>query len=247
MKKTSKIFGAVVCSAALAVGCAMPAFAAGNGYDDGKAGKDTTYSNADGTLKDDTGTATGPKTDINLRTYTDQIDCTLPLKVTVAVDIKGGAITPPTNYQIKNNVATSPLYITKLAATADSLKWKAAGMGSWSTGTTIPKDPSATYGTVFMTINDAVVAGQNGGAAANFNTVDNLNWKAPKATEDTGAGAGILNLPIAGATSEISGIDTDKTAGAALLSVAYTVTAMNPADTALATQITTDTGASVVS
>ena len=94
MKKMSKTLGAVAASAALAIGCAMPAFAA-----EGSVNAET-----QNIVGDATG-ATG-ETEVRLFGYdsSSQIVATIPVSLTVAAPQDGGAITPPTadKYAITN-------------------------------------------------------------------------------------------------------------------------------------------------
>lgn len=104
MKKTSKLFGAVALSAALAVGCAMPAFAETTGSNTGSATDDVQF---DGIAADGNGTVTNTdnanSTVVNVSTYTSQLSVTVPLKLPVVLDRAGGMGKTPTNYFIQNN------------------------------------------------------------------------------------------------------------------------------------------------
>lgn len=94
MKKTSKLFGAVALSAALALGTALPAFAA--------PAVDVT---GNGEIKN--GAEEG-KTIVEIfGTGEDQISATLPMTITVSAPESGGAITAPnpSAYAITNNSA----------------------------------------------------------------------------------------------------------------------------------------------
>ena len=104
MKKTSKLFGAVAVSAALAMGCAMPAFAETTGSNTGSATDDTEFT---GIAADGSGTVTNTdnanSTVVNVSTYTSQLSVTVPLKLPVVLDRAGGMGKTPTNYFIQNN------------------------------------------------------------------------------------------------------------------------------------------------
>lgn len=99
MKKMTKTFGVVAASAALALGCAMPAFAA-----EGSVSVET--QNFVGTSTDGTSDDLEGSTQVNLYGYDEstQIVATVPVSLTVAAPAAGGAIIPPTSgtYAITN-------------------------------------------------------------------------------------------------------------------------------------------------
>ncbi|WP_165253878.1 hypothetical protein [Adlercreutzia sp. ZJ304] len=91
MKKTRKLMGAFALSAALAIGCAMPAFAAAGDYDG-------------------QGSITDAKTDVFLQGVADsqqQISITVPVNLTLSAPENGGTITAPSAaaYTITNRGA----------------------------------------------------------------------------------------------------------------------------------------------
>lgn len=89
MKTTSKILGAVGLSAALAVGCAMPAFAAPT------FGEDLVGQNEDGTTEmADSVTENKGSTSSNVwvDTYVDNLSVTVPLNVKVVTKASGGEL-----------------------------------------------------------------------------------------------------------------------------------------------------------
>lgn len=85
MKKTSKVFGAVALSAALAFGCSLPAFAADE------------YGVAIGDLASDTHVEQGDaiSTDVKVATRVTNINVAVPLTVTIVADSAGGDVLHP--------------------------------------------------------------------------------------------------------------------------------------------------------
>lgn len=113
MKKTSKLFGAVACSAALALGCAVPAFAS-SGDSNPQASVDT------GTFEMKDGATTG-KTDVDVLYKVDQINASLPIQVTIVAsgDVMNAdnIMAPdPSKYKIINNSKTVGIKVTKVQA-----------------------------------------------------------------------------------------------------------------------------------
>lgn len=84
MKKTSKLFGAVALSAALAFGAALPAFAAD-----------------DPAQVDENGTG---QTTVKVTAENGNVSATVPLFIPISTNTDGGAYTPPTDgeYKITN-------------------------------------------------------------------------------------------------------------------------------------------------
>lgn len=106
MKKTSKLFGAVALSAALALGCAAPAFAESKAPSQ-TSGEASTPTEFTGINANGEGTATKSGTDsstvVNVSTYVSQLSVTIPLKLPVVLDRAGGFGKAPTKYYIQNN------------------------------------------------------------------------------------------------------------------------------------------------
>lgn len=217
MKRTSKIFGALALSAALTAGTALPAFAADE-PDVAKVSEEATeYTDTDGT-------APTPYTDINLRTTTKQVNCTLPLNMTVVASVDGGDITCPTPgiYKITNNVTTGSLYITHVEVAGET-GWNAAAGTDISAAIAAPA--AGDKGNIFMSMTPTGFDAINlAGSSAFFN--GDVAWKVGPATSDTVGTDLALNL--AGKASKINGVSTDLTAGADLMKVSYTVSAMDP-------------------
>lgn len=119
MKKTSKLFGAVVCSAALALGCAAPAFAVPN------AGEVTNTKNYEEAVQ-----AGNASSLIAMKTQNTQISVSVPMNIAFYAESAGGALGVPSanTYHIDNSSAV-PVYITKIncaynTANANGKMWK---------------------------------------------------------------------------------------------------------------------------
>lgn len=118
MKKTSKVFGALALSAALAMGVAMPAFAApyqGNDLTLETEGKAQTV-NVNNAQKsgDISDSSEKSSTVLTVKTYTSQISVTIPLTLPFAADTVGGAGMAPADYSITND-SIVPITISKAA------------------------------------------------------------------------------------------------------------------------------------
>lgn len=107
MKKSSKILGSVALSAALAMGTAVPAFAAtpGNELAFGGAEKNYSTSGTDALIDQESGASTI----VTVSTYTSQLSVTVPLYLPIWLDTAGQASYAPNNYSISNG---SPIDIT---------------------------------------------------------------------------------------------------------------------------------------
>ncbi len=101
MKKTSKLFGAIALSATLAMGCALPAFAAetAGATDDIEASEDDTTINK---VEGEELTAGTKNTVVKVSTHTSQITVTVPIALPVVADTAGGFGLSPNNYGITN-------------------------------------------------------------------------------------------------------------------------------------------------
>lgn len=127
MKKSCKIFSAVALSAVLAVGTAVPAFAAtpnplpSQDNNQANAYGDVTYDKND--LDTSANKNAGASTNVNISTYSSAYNITVPLWAPFAVDTEGGAGIAPTNYYIQNN-NESTIYVTEVTWTMDNvLDW----------------------------------------------------------------------------------------------------------------------------
>lgn len=233
MMKTSKILGTVALSAALAMGVAVPAFATDidntdDSVDTPGAGFETHAVTGKGEpiTKD---TKDNAKTEINLRTETDVINCTLPLKMTVVAKVTGGPILCPSEkaYKIVNENEDSALYVTGVVAALDEM-WEPASNHYDSTDSVNAPTATDKYGKVSMglqagTENAVELVGGNKVLSAS-DAASKVNWKIAKKV--SGATDNVLGLALSGNSSKISGIDTDNTSGETLITVTYTVSAM---------------------
>ncbi|WP_165253288.1 hypothetical protein [Adlercreutzia sp. ZJ304] len=171
MKKTSKIFGAVALSAALAMGCAVPAFAADLGSGDGTVDAST----------DNPVVNSAVSTDVKVKARISQIDVTVPLNVTIVADAAGGPLGVPSEgiktftaqntadisgYRIENE-SSFPVAITNIATTDSS-------SGDWK---------------LVSTINNASITGAVGDLAIKLEPSDAVN----KDSEDSDLTTGTKN------------------------------------------------------
>lgn len=144
MKKMTKIFGTVAVSAALAIGTAMPAFAA----DAGLAG-DATGDKQDHAVvgsSDPTADKSGMSTDVlayydkSASEAEDQVSAAVPLGIYVVINPTGNAeqtIITPSNYYIKNT-GKNTVEVTDVKATMNTqgkVQWSAVATGTTLTTT----------------------------------------------------------------------------------------------------------------
>lgn len=247
MKKTSKLFGAVALSAALAMGCAVPALAStADGTDVG-----TTMS----TPKEpgDTGEGhEGMHTDVSVKTKIGQISVSVPLTVTIVAPTEGGAVAAPSaglkdvaagtatikGYRIENT-SSFPVEISKVATKAAGSEWAI-------TGTTYNK------GLLTMTLTPSDTAKANLGLTDDVTAInegDRTGKKTPVAIDGTEQEAGwkiagggtatnprIMGLILAGTSSAIKNVgavadaDNSLTAAEDAFTVSYTVAATTLTD-----------------
>ncbi|WP_251212787.1 hypothetical protein [Adlercreutzia murintestinalis] len=110
MKKASKLMGAVGLSAALAVGCAMPAFAAAPTFGDDLVGRD---SNGDTEMATSVTQNKGTTaSNVWVDTYVDNLSVTVPLNVKVVTKASGGALKATPSTGVKNYNTTDGLITT---------------------------------------------------------------------------------------------------------------------------------------
>ncbi|WP_165063059.1 hypothetical protein [Adlercreutzia sp. ZJ154] len=109
MKKTSKVLGAIGLSAALAIGCALPAFAddyegyLANSKDDPKYHEQSLA-----------GTDEGDGTTVGVKSYISNISVQVPLEAIVYADVVGGNLNCPSAsvYTLTNNSTSLDLKVT---------------------------------------------------------------------------------------------------------------------------------------
>lgn len=242
MKKTSKLFGAVALSAALALGTAVPAFADPT-FNDDQIGVDGSNEVQTATMDADT---TSGNTNVFLKTTTTQINATIPLDIVVTANVEGGAMVTPseTAYTISNNNENANLYVKKAVASTET-GWTGASDAVWpATGGTAAADPNAANGSFLMRItakNDTktwpsvVLVSSNpalketsDATASCAREIDvNDKWIVPPASSNTAPG--VLKLKLEGVASAIKNLKADNTTTEKIMTITYTVTA-NPAD-----------------
>ncbi|WP_165062494.1 hypothetical protein [Adlercreutzia sp. ZJ154] len=250
MKKTSKIFGAVALSAALAVGTVMPAFAAVTGGD--IEGSDMSkYNNA---------TKAGITTNVKLKAEITNIDVAVPLNVVVVADSAGGFVSCPsvggknevdgaykaTGYRIENN-SSFPVAVTnvKVAMDANATGWTLKPAST--DGSTIATvNPTGAVGDLAMSLkpSDAKsasadeadkVAGKNEGNQKK--TTDNtaidlvvdtdgtdVDWMVKAKPADQALPC-IMGLEMAGNSTKLNSIADGLKTGQQIFTISYTVSA----------------------
>lgn len=235
MKKTSKVFGALAVSAALAMGTMGSAFAA------------PTVGTEKGDLKDEANSTTI----VELEAIASQINATIPLNVTVVADIDGveQMVTPSEGaYKITNNSTSGRLFVTGVEATlsnadVDNPSWNAANTNSPEGVSSSPNtaDSTPAIGSVCLTLTSGELVDGMGDDAGKkvFGTTTNdsivLVGKTPKTSPNdwvvakkTGDVAGELGLKIEGGNSKLSNISTEESSAQELVKVKYTVTMTVP-------------------
>lgn len=127
MKKTSKLLGAVALSATLAMGTAIPAFAAdaAGATDDIEAAEEDTTTNA---VDAEELTAGTKNTVVKVSTHTSQITVTVPIALPVVADTAGGYGLSPNNYGITNES------VPDIAVTGASWNIKSDVKDKWNLG-----------------------------------------------------------------------------------------------------------------
>ena len=174
MKASGKTLGALALSAALALGCAVPAFGA-VASDNPYGARDQDYSDPTTNLKQgDTA-----ETTVNIATMTTNINVTVPLNVTVVADSAGGAILAPTTglkhntgdaydgkmntgYRIEN-YSTYPVAIKQIQTTQHT-----NNRGDWALVAALAADGTTQQGNVAdMVLNLGPSSTQNDAAGIN--------------------------------------------------------------------------------
>ncbi|WP_165061979.1 hypothetical protein [Adlercreutzia sp. ZJ154] len=118
MKKTSKLLGAIGLSAALAIGTAVPAFAATTQWTDAGNNDETTALGSlveDGT-KGEIADGSNSSTKVHIGTNISQLSVQVPIKLYLATESAGGALIAPSagTYTIKNYTTTADIFVTKV-------------------------------------------------------------------------------------------------------------------------------------
>ncbi|WP_165063081.1 hypothetical protein [Adlercreutzia sp. ZJ154] len=213
MKATKKAFGAVALSAALAMGTAVPAFAAN--------AVDTIANNGsmidNGTTPVNVMDASTPNvgTDINVKVNIDQIKVAVPIEMTIVAGTNGGTLKCPsagnmtkagstvnmTGYRLEN-YSSFPISVNSVtAAETKSTDWKLL-----ATDTTTTVAAVGNIGDLFLELKIPATppAGGAGNAATGVtNTIVNLKTGAAETAGASGAPATPgTNWKVAGAAAE---------------------------------------------
>lgn len=117
MKKTNKIFGTVALSAALALGCAAPAFAANPTTWTPSVEPDPLTAE---TINDGDAASDVP---FYVATNISQINVAVPTKVVFVAESAGGNVMTPSNYKIQNFTTKSGVYVTDIQAAQKGTQW----------------------------------------------------------------------------------------------------------------------------
>ncbi len=120
MKKTSKLFGAIALSAAMAVGTAVPAFAAPQTNADGDPQPVVTWDTDENgdiipeTIKD--GTDGGADTPVYIDVKKSNIDVAVPIELRLVAETAGGSLICPSDnvYGVYNYSTNTAVYINKV-------------------------------------------------------------------------------------------------------------------------------------
>lgn len=239
MKKTSKLFGAVALSAALALGTAVPAFAV--------EASDTTIADENlGTAQTDEdgkqvfNPANGTK--VNIQSQTLQINVTIPLAMTVNTLTTGGKVGVPTNYVIKSNTE-APVYITKIGAAYSTTNskgksWMMVGDDVTASGYTTKATGASAYGDMNLTMQPAGAeapiaivpsATTTGSTPTAIYTASEENPSTMEIAEATADAAQEITVEFAGNSTPMlkDYTSSDKTAGVEAFTLTYTVSLFN--------------------
>lgn len=220
MKKTSKLFGAVSLSAALALGCAVPAFAADHDSDPNHiAAAIVTDDGANGLNDQNVGTSK-----VQIAAEVGQLNATIPLKVKVVATTTGGNLlhvpagtvadgtstwteateSTPAHYEysgfyrIENHSTDIDIRVVSItAAVDDSSNWEYSTTGNLTSATTVT---DGKQGAVNLAINGQTI--DNGESGSKALTGD--DWKINKYNSAQGTHSA-LGLLLSGSTSALSG------------------------------------------
>lgn len=189
MKKTSKVLGSIALSAALAMGTAVPAFAAESywGEDDATTVEESTEDATIGLTNnsktgsiDNDADGNGASTVIKASTYTSQLSVTVPLAVPLKFDTVGGAGLGPSKnkYYIQNNSSTN-ISVTEAAfAISDDATddWNFSTTYYADSNAAVDADKNLKYGDFYLGINPT--ATQNANKAGTAGNPEKLELKA---------------------------------------------------------------------
>lgn len=231
MKKTSKLFGAVACSAALAIGCAMPAFA----VEEAPAGTNPEASVSTDVEKFTTdNNVTTASTSVDVLYQAKQIKAEVPLKVTIvasgAPGTAGDVLAPKASeYKITNTGTDTTSYakikVSKVDTTVDA-------NGDWALVNAVTTSTPASKGELALTLK-----GSTGGAETVnlFNALSgsqSATWEA--SPTNTASEPTAVELQLAGKSNPTNAIQNASLAGGTnkvvlskdAFTIKYTVEAM---------------------
>lgn len=242
MKKTSKVFASAALSAALALGCAVPAFAEVGATGDTKFDQATDATDG------------SQSTVVNLEATTTQINATVPITVVVSAKIEGGTMITPSAgaYRIVNNSTAGTLYVTSAEGKLVEGEWSDAKELGDDVGTDSEAEKNsgdtARYGAVVVTLESGKLGEANADGVRELVDDDtNKNkpitlagrsktnipaetpWTVGKATinEDKSIAGTELGLKLEARGSKLDDLTTASSA-VKLMDIVYTVTMVNP-------------------
>ncbi|WP_165252911.1 hypothetical protein [Adlercreutzia sp. ZJ304] len=200
MKKTSKVLGAIGLSAALAIGCALPAFAEGEPAGSLSEINGNTYSNT--SLPSGTGT---DGTTVGVKSYISNISVQVPLEAIVYADVVGsttageGLKCPSSDvYKLTNKSTSLDLKVSKIdwdfcknASDTYITGWKIVNDSSLAKAGTpdskLPNESGDNFGNLYITLEGnsgtKMQLKENKKAEA-VNVGETLNWVLPKQSVD---------------------------------------------------------------
>lgn len=211
MKKMTKTFGVVAASAALALGCAMPAFAADSLTVEVGADNNVTGTDADG--------ASG-STVVNLYGVdsSKQIKAVIPIDMTVSAPKTGGALTCPTPgaYKITNQSSDVDIKLTKAQAKANT-------DGQWqiSTSTLTADSLDTTYKKIQLIL--APQTDEFGVSAATLTLTGAEDTLTNFDSHTIAADGGELGIELSGSASPKSGTQFDDSVSEKAAQITYTI------------------------
>lgn len=249
MKKTSKLFGAIALSTALAMGCAVPAFATDPTVGGSIEGTDMSTPDAPGDTDHD-----GMHTDVAVKTQISNISVAVPLNVTIVASSEGGTINAPSagvknitggtasvsGYRIENT-SSFPVEIVDVASAAAGTEWAISGTTYNKGLLTMTLAPSAVSNAVGGNAQNAtgVNEGDRTGAQKSINidgTSQTAGWKIAGGGSTTNPR--IMGLSLAGTSSALKNVGavTDTTNSLTAAEDAFTVSFTVAATTLTADQ-----------
>lgn len=204
--KKANVFGAMLCSAALAMGMAMPAFAVGASTD------------GTATASGNNGTAS---TSVKMSVTDSSISATVPLNLFVVSPSAGGALSVPTTYQIENTGATS-VYVSKVKTVA-KMGWNfstASGINSLTTGNNVEMSFNGDDGKTNFTLD-----GAKGAAGKTFSQGQTtvLTAATPAEGSNPAVAGGAIKFVLSGSTKVVTPLSTASDTASEIATVEFTI------------------------